>query len=316
MASDRSDLLHELLDDRILILDGAMGTMVQRFKLQEADFRGARFRNHSKDLKGFNDILVLTKPEIIESIHRDYFAAGADIVETNTFNAQSVSMANYAMSEFAYEVNKTAAELAKRVAHEFNERTPYKPRFVAGSIGPMDKALSYAFDENDSSKRMVTWDEVVAAYTEQIRGLVDGGVDLLLPETSFDTLNLKACLFAISRFFAQTGKALPVMVSATVFEQGGGSTLYGQSIEAFWSAVSNFPMLSIGFNCAVGPEKMRPWIEELSGIAPKPVSCYPNAGLPNALGEFDMTPDTMGRLVGEFAENGWVNIVGGCCGST
>ena len=313
---DTSSLLASLLDDRILILDGAMGTMVQQFKLQEADFRGERFRGHSKDLQGFNDILVLTKPEVIESIHRQYFEAGADIVETNTFNAQSVSMANYALSDCAYEVNKVAAELAKRVANEFNERSTDKPRFVAGSIGPMDKALSYAFDENDSSKRMVTWDEVVAAYTEQVRGLVDGGVDLLLPETSFDTLNMKACLFAIARFFEQTGKALPVMVSATVFEPGGGSTLYGQSIEAFWQAVSHFPMLSIGFNCAVGPEKMRPWIEELSGIAPKFVSCYPNAGLPNTLGEFDMTPDTMGQLVGEFASNGWVNIVGGCCGST
>jgi 5-methyltetrahydrofolate--homocysteine methyltransferase len=316
MASDSSEQLKQLLDDRILILDGAMGTMVQRFKLGEADFRGERFREHGQDLKGFNDILVLTKPDVIESIHRQYFEAGADIVETDTFNAQAVSMANYGLESVAYELNRTAAELAKRVANEFNERTPSRPRFVAGSIGPMDKALSHPYDDNDASKRLVTWDEVVAAYTDQIRGLVDGGVDLLLPETSFDTLNMKACLFAIARYFEQTGRTLPVMVSATVFEQGGGSTLYGQSIEAFWQAVSHFPMLSVGFNCAVGPEKMRPWIETLSGIAPKFVSCYPNAGLPNAMGEFDMTPDTMGRLVGEFASNGWVNIVGGCCGST
>lgn len=326
-----AESIEQLLTDRILILDGAMGTMVQRFKLNEADFRGDRFRDHTKDLQGLNDLLVLTRPDVIDSIHRQYFEAGADIVETNTFNAQTVSFTNYfpgiapgtlgdgariLQPSLAYEVNRAGAALAKAAALEFSERTPDKPRFVAGSIGPMDKALSYAFDENDASKRMVSWDEVVASYTEQIAGLVDGGADLLLPETSFDTLNMKACLFAIARYFERTGKVLPVMVSATVFEQGGGSTLYGQSIEAFWNSVSHFPMLSIGFNCAVGPEKMRPWIEELSGIAPKFVSCYPNAGLPNALGEFDMSPETMGKLVGEFAERGFVNIVGGCCGST
>ena len=320
--------IQQLLDDRILILDGAMGTMVQRFKLEEADFRGERFREHSKDLKGMNDILVITKPEVIDNIHRQYLAAGADIIETDTFNSQAVSLANYFPGieadpwgqkpglSLGYELNRVAAELAKKATLEFTERDPSKPRFVAGSIGPMDKALSYAFDENDSSRRMVSWDEVVASYIEQVRGLVDGGADLLLPETSFDTLNMKACLFAIAEYFKRTGKVLPVMVSATVFEQGGGSTLYGQSIEAFWDSVSHFPMLSIGFNCAVGPEKMRPWIEQLSSLAPKYVSCYPNAGLPNALGEFDMTPDTMGGLVADFAANGWVNIVGGCCGST
>ncbi len=320
--------IQQLLDNRILILDGAMGTMVQRFKLQEADFRGERFRDHSKDLKGMNDILVITKPEVIDNIHRQYLEAGADIIETDTFNAQSVSLANYFPGieadpwgekptiSLGYELNRAAAALAKKATLEFTERDPSKPRFVAGSIGPMDKALSYAFDENDSSRRMVSWDEVVAAYIEQIRGLVDGGADLLLPETSFDTLNMKACLFAIAEYFKRTGNVLPVMVSATVFEQGGGSTLYGQSIEAFWNSVAHFPILSIGFNCAVGPEKMRPWIEQLSSLTPKYVSCYPNAGLPNALGEFDMTPDTMGSLVAEFASNGWVNIVGGCCGST
>lgn len=316
MASDPSDSLSNLLEDRILILDGAMGTMVQRFKLEEADFRGERFRGHSQDLKGFNDILVLTKPKVIASIHRQYFEAGADIVETDTFNAQAVSMADYGLESLAYELNASAAKLARSVADEIQERDPSKPRFVAGSIGPMNRSLSNRWNDRDTDKPEVTFDEVVAAYTDQIRGLVDGGVDLLLPETSFDTINMKACLLAISRLFEQTGKRLPVMVSATVFEANGGTTLFGQSIEAFWQAVSHFPMLSIGFNCAVGPEKMRPWIQELSALAPKYVSCYPNAGLPNALGEFDMTPDTMGRLVGEFAENGWVNIVGGCCGST
>ena len=313
---DSSSLLASLLEDRILTLDGAMGTMVQRFKLEEADFRGERFREHSQDLKGFNDILVLTKPKVIESIHRQYFEAGADIVETDTFNAQAVSMADYGLESLAYELNASAARLARSVADEVQERDPSKPRFVAGSIGPMNRSLSNRWNDRDTDKPEVTFDEVVAAYTDQIRGLVDGGVDLLLPETSFDTINMKACLLAIARLFEQTGKRLPVMVSATVFEANGGTTLFGQSIEAFWQAVSHFPMLSIGFNCAVGPEKMRPWIQELSALAPRFVSCYPNAGLPNALGEFDMTPDTMGRLVGEFAENGWVNIIGGCCGST
>jgi 5-methyltetrahydrofolate--homocysteine methyltransferase len=316
MAADQSERLKQLLDERILILDGAMGTMVQQFKLQEADFRGERFREHGQDLKGFNDVLVLTKPEVIESIHRQYFEAGADIVETDTFNAQAVSMAEYGLEAVAYELNVAAARLARKVADEVQERDSSRLRFVAGSIGPMNRSLSNRWNDRDTDKPEVTFDQVVAAYTDQVRGLVDGGVDLLLPETSFDTINMKACLLAIARHFEQTGKTLPVMVSATVFEANGGTTLFGQSIEAFWHAVSHFPMLSIGFNCAVGPEKMRPWIQELSGLAPKYVSCYPNAGLPNALGEFDMTPDTMGRLVGEFAENGWVNIVGGCCGST
>jgi 5-methyltetrahydrofolate--homocysteine methyltransferase len=316
MSETTFDTLQNLLDDRILVLDGAMGTMVQRFKLEEPDFRGDRFRDHASDLKGLNDLLVLTKPEVISSIHDDYLAAGADIIETNTFNAQSVSLSTYGMADLAYEMNVAAARIAKASAEKFTEQNPAKQRFVAGAIGPMDKALSYAFDENDSSRRMVSWDEVVAAYADQIRGLVDGGCDILIPETSFDTLNMKACLYAISQYFEDTGKTLPVMISATVFEQGGGSTLYGQSIEAFWAAVSHFPMLSVGFNCAVGPEKMRPWLERLSGIAPKYVSCYPNAGLPNALGEFDMLPDTMGTHLRDFAEQGWVNFVGGCCGST
>jgi len=308
--------IQQLLDDRILILDGAMGTMVQRFKLEEPDFRGERFRDHSHDLKGCNDLLVMTRPDVIGSIHRQYLEAGADIIETDTFNAQAISLAEYGLESIAYELNVVAAKLARSVANEVQERDPAKPRFVAGSIGPMNRSLSNRWNDRDTDKPEVTFDQVVAAYTDQIRGLVDGGVDLLLPETSFDTINMKACLLAIARFFEQTGKPLPVMVSATVFEPNGGTTLFGQNIEAFWHAVSHFPMLSIGFNCAVGPEKMRPWIQELSALAPKYVSCYPNAGLPNALGEFDMTPDTMGQLVADFASNGWVNIVGGCCGST
>ncbi|MGE5192662.1 MAG: methionine synthase [Deltaproteobacteria bacterium] len=308
------ELLHELLATRILILDGAMGTMIQRYKLEEADFRGRQFADHPQDLQGCNDLLCLTQPQIIEEIHRQYFEAGADIVETNTFNSQAVSMARYRLQDHVYEMNRAAAELARRAADDFTARIPAKPRFVAGSIGPMDKALSMSRDVNDPGKREVTFDEVVAAYTEQIRGLVDGGVDLLLPETSFDTLNMKACLFAIARFFENAGVRLPVMVSGTVFE--GGRTLTMQSIEAFWVSISHFPMLSVGFNCALGPEKMRSYLERLTEIAPVYVSCYPNAGLPNALGEFDMTPQAFARYLREFASNGWLNIVGGCCGTT
>ena len=304
----------ELLDTRIALLDGAMGTMVQRHSLTEADFRGDRFRDHPKDLKGFNDLLVLTRPDVIAGIHRAYFEAGADIVETNTFNAQTISMADYEMQPLAYELNLAAAKLARGVADEFEERDPKRPRFVAGSIGPMSKSLSMSRDVNDPGKREATFDEVVTAYEEQIQGLLDGGVDLLLPETSFDTLNMKACLFAISKHFEATGRSVPVMVSGTIFD--GGRTLTAQSIEAFWTSVSHFPMASIGFNCALGPEKMRAYIERLADLAPPYISCYPNAGLPNALGEFDMTPDQMAGHLRDFASQGWVNVVGGCCGST
>ena len=315
-VSDASSIgqLSDLMSSRILLLDGAMGTMIQRHKLEEPDFRGDRFRDHPVLLKGFNDLLCLTRPEVIAGIHEAYLAAGADIIETNTFNAQKISMADYQMEPLAYELNVAAARLAKSAAEKYTERTPHKPRFVAGSIGPMSKTLSLSKDVNDPGKREVTFDEVVAGYTEQVRGLVEGGVDLLLPETSFDTLNMKACLFAISQFFEQTGRRLPVMVSGTIFD--GGRTLTAQSIEAFWTSISHFPMLSVGFNCALGPEKMRGYLERLAEFAPRFISCYPNAGLPNALGEFDMTPDIMARHIGDWASQGWVNVVGGCCGST
>jgi 5-methyltetrahydrofolate--homocysteine methyltransferase len=313
-VSPVEERLHELLDQRILILDGAMGTMIQRHKLDEAAFRGTRFARHPHDLKGCNDLLCLTQPAVIEVIHRQYLEAGADIVETNTFNSQSISMADYGLEEFVYEINKAAAELARRAADDFTKRSPARPRFVAGSIGPMNRSLSMSRDVNDPGKREVTFDQVVAAYEEQVRGLVDGGVDILLPETSFDTLNMKACLFAIAQFFERTGVRLPVMVSGTIFD--GGRTLTGQSLEAFWTSVAHFPMLSVGLNCALGPEKMRPYLERLSQIAPTFVSCHPNAGLPNAMGEFEMTPAVMTATVKEFAANGWLNIVGGCCGTT
>ena len=313
-TGSRTPQFLDLLDTRIALLDGAMGTMVQRYKLTEADFRGDRFRDHPKDLKGFNDLLVLTRPDVIGAIHRQYFAAGSDIVETNTFNAQSISMADYDMQPLAYELNVAAAKLARSVADEFEEKDPKRPRFVAGSIGPMSKSLSMSRDVNDPGKRETNFDEVVLAYTEQIKGLLDGGVDLLLPETSFDTLNMKACLFAIAKHFEESGRKVPVMVSGTIFD--GGRTLTAQSIEAFWTSIAHFPMVSVGFNCALGPEKMRGYIERLADLAPPYISCYPNAGLPNALGEFDMTPDQMASHLRGFAAEGWVNIVGGCCGST
>ena len=308
------ELLENLLQERILILDGAMGTMVQRYQLSEADFRGQQFRDHHKDLQGCNDLLVMTRPDVIGEIHSQYFAAGADIIETNTFNSQAISMADYDLQDVSYELNKVAAQLASSIARDFTAKEPHKPRFVAGSIGPMNRSLSYYGKCPDHGHREVSFDEVVAAYTDQIRGLVDGGVDLLLPETSFDTLNMKACLYAIARYAEETGNEIPVMVSGTVFD--GGRTLYAQSIEAFWASVAHYPMLSIGFNCALGPEKMRPFVERLHNIATPFMSCYPNAGLPNELGQFDMQPAQMGQHLRELAEPGWLNIVGGCCGST
>jgi 5-methyltetrahydrofolate--homocysteine methyltransferase len=312
--------LEELLAQRILVLDGAMGTMIQTHKLTEGDFRGERFRDFSrppgKGLKGCNDLLVLTQPRLIAEIHGAYFEAGADIVETNTFNANSISLAaDYGLEKYVFEMNRTAAEIARRVADDMTRRTPDRPRFVAGSIGPTTKSANVVVDVNDPSFRAVTFDELVESYTEQIAGLVAGGVDLLFPETAIDTLNLKACLFAIDRYFEQHGVRLPVMVSITVPSRDG-RTLSGQTPEAAWISVSQFDMLSIGINCALGAEQMRPHVEALAGVASCYLSCHPNAGLPNEFGEYDDTPEHMAQVLGEFAANGWVNIVGGCCGTT
>ncbi len=307
--------LEELLLTRILVLDGAMGTMIQQHQLDEADFRGKQFADHSKELRGCNDLLCLTRPEIIEDIHRQYFEAGADIVETNTFNAQSISMAEYRLESAVTAINLAAAQIARRVADEFTERNPDKPRFVAGSIGPTSRAASLSPDVNDPGFRAVTFDQLVAAYREQAEALIDGGVDILFPETTFDTLNLKACLFGISQVFDDRGITLPVMISATITD-ASGRTLSGQTVEAFWNSVAHFPALSVGLNCALGADKMRPYVEELARIAPCFLSCHPNAGLPNEFGAYDETPEYMGRLLSEFAENGWLNIVGGCCGTT
>jgi 5-methyltetrahydrofolate--homocysteine methyltransferase len=300
--------------ERILLLDGAMGTLMMALKLQEADFRGKHFANHPSKPAGCYDVLCLTRPDAVEAGHRQYLEAGSDLIETNSFVSNSVQLRRWGLQDHAYEINKAAAQCARRVADEFTKRTPHKPRFVAGSIGPSDQSLSLSPKVEDPGYREVTFDDMVASYTPQVQGLLDGGVDLLLPETSFDTLILKACLFAIDQEFQRRGSRVPVMISGTVFD--GGATLTGQKLDAFVTAVSHFDMLTLGLNCSLGGEKMRPYIEELSGLTEHYVHCYPNAGLPNAMGEFDETPEVTARLLREFALNGWVNIVGGCCGTT
>jgi 5-methyltetrahydrofolate--homocysteine methyltransferase len=304
--------IEELLAERILILDGAMGTMIHKRNPSEADYRGKRFANHSIDLKNHADIMVLTQPDWIADIHAQYFAAGADIVETNTFGATPLMMAEFEITELTHELNLKGAELARRVADDFTRKTPGKPRYVAGSIGPTKFMLSFNADK--PGFRPVTFEQMVDSYAAQVRGLLDGGVDLLLPETSFDTLNMKSCLYAIEKVFDEGGRRVPVMCSGTIFT--GGRTLTGQTLEAFWTALSHFPLLSIGLNCALGPEQMRGYVERLSSIVPRYVSCYPNAGMPNGMGGFDSTPEDVARNIREFAKNGWVNIVGGCCGTT
>lgn len=308
--------LHKLLRTRILVLDGAMGTMLQRYKLQEQDFRTERFADHAHELKGNNDLLSLTRPEIIRDIHKAYFEAGADIVETNTFTANSIAQADYGLEALAYEMNFHSAQLAREAADEYTQRTPHKPRFVAGAMGPTTKLLSLSPDVNDPGFRSMTWDELVASFSEQVRGLVDGGCDLLLIETITDTLNAKAALYAIQEYFDRTGTVLPVMISGTVVDMSG-RILSGQTIEAFWTSVSHMKhLLSVGLNCALGSAQMRPFIEELSTVATSFVSLYPNAGLPNEMGGYDETPNFMAKAAREYAESGFVNIVGGCCGTT
>lgn len=308
-------ILRKLLDERILIIDGAMGTMVQRYKLQEADYRGERFKDWHSDVKGNNDLLCLTQPQIIKEIHKQYLQAGANIIETNTFNAQAISLADYDMQSLAYEVNVAAAKIAKEAVQEY-KAAQTADCFVAGAIGPMNKTLSLSPDVNNPGYRAVTFDEVADAYYEQIKGLVDGGVDLLLVETIFDTLNAKAAIYAINKYFRDTKhEKLPVMISGTITD-ASGRTLSGQTLEAFYISVMHANPISIGLNCALGAQQMRPHVEELSEIAACYVSAYPNAGLPNAMGEYDESPEQTAAIVGEWAKEGWVNMVGGCCGTT
>ncbi len=313
MTSTREQL-EEILSERILILDGAMGTMIHAHKPEEEDYRGERFANHTKLLKNCTEVMALTQPKMIEDIHTLYLEAGADIIETDSFNSNALSMADYDLEHLSIELNQAAAQIARRAADAMTKRTPDRPRFVAGSIGPTNKTLNISGNVNDPGYRATTWDEMVAAYYDQVHGLVTGGVDIILAETAFDTLNMKACLFAIDDYFTRNDMKLPVMVSTTIFN--GGKTLTAQSVEAFWASVSQFDMLSVGMNCALGPEQMRPYLERLSEIAPVRISVYPNAGLPNVMGGFDETPEQMGRALSEWAQNGWLNIVGGCCGTT
>ncbi len=313
--------IRQELGKRILIIDGAMGTMIQQHKLSESDYRGERFKDWKHDVKGNNDLLSLTQPHIIKDIHKEYLAAGADIIETNTFNAQKISLADYHMQEFDYELNFESAKIARQVVEEFTVQSSkskvgqHENKYVAGALGPTNRTLSLSPDVNDPGYRAVTWDEVVDAYAEQTRGLIDGGVDLLLIETIFDTLNAKAALFAVQTVMEEKGVKLPVMISGTITD-ASGRTLSGQTVEAFLNSVSHVDLLSVGLNCALGAKEMRPYLEELSQKAPFYISCYPNAGLPNQFGEYDETPEHMGNDIHDFLESGFVNIVGGCCGTT
>ncbi len=310
--------IEQLLKERIVILDGAMGTMIQQRKLDEAAFRGDRFKDWKKDLKGHNDLLNLTQPTIIEDIHREYLEAGADIVETNTFNSQAISLADYQMDRLGYELSKAGAECARRAVGKVQAAQPGRRCFVAGAIGPTTKTSSISTDVNNPGARGTTYEELVEAYGEQVRGLLDGGVDLLLVETIFDTLNAKAAFFAIQQAFASGARRVPVMASVTFIQAGSNRGVTGQTVEAFWNSISHVPLLSVGMNCALGPKEMRPLIEELAHIAPIHISAHPNAGLPNPLlpTGFPETPESLAPQLREWAQNGWLNIVGGCCGTT
>jgi len=305
------ETIESLIGQRILILDGAMGTMIQRHLLEEIDFREGAFENHDKPLKGNNDLLSITRPEIIKEIHREYFKAGADIVETNTFSGTSVAQADYNLEHAVYQINYESAKIAKEVADEFTD----KPRFVAGSIGPTNRTTSISPDVNDPGFRAINFDELVTAYKEQVLALIEGGVDLLLVETVFDTLNAKAALFAIQEVFDERNKALPIMVSGTITDQSG-RTLTGQTTEAFLISLSHVKLLSIGLNCALGASLMRPYLQILNKTSPFPISAHPNAGLPNEFGEYDETPEMMAEQIEVFLKDGLINIIGGCCGTT
>ncbi len=327
--------LQDCLKERILIIDGAMGTMIQRHKLEEKDYRGERFKNWHTDVKGNNDLLSITQPQIIEDIHKQYLEAGADIIETNTFSSTSIAQADYDMQSLAYELNVASAKAARVAADEYTKANPDKPRFVAGAIGPLNKTLSLSPDVNNPGFRSVTFDEVANAYTEQIKGLVDGGVDIILIETIFDTLNAKAAIYAFLNYFKNNplikaeanqnnsasipplggGGALPIMISGTITD-ASGRTLSGQTLEAFYVSVMHANPISIGLNCALGASEMRTHIEELSQIAGCYTSAYPNAGLPNAFGEYDEQPHETAHIIQDWAKEGFVNIVGGCCGTT
>lgn len=309
--------IREALNKKIMVIDGAMGTMIQQHKPEEKDFRGQKFKDWHKDLRGNNDLLSLTRPDIVQSIHKEYLDAGADIIETNTFSSTSIAQADYDLQHIAYELNVAAVKCARKAIDEFeNENAGCDPKFIAGAIGPLNKTLSLSPDVNNPGFRTVTFDEVAEAYYEQVRGLSDGGADLLLIETIFDTLNAKAAIYAIKKYFRDTGKhELPIMISGTITD-ASGRTLSGQTLEAFYISISHAKPVSVGLNCALGAKEMRPHIQELSDIATSYTSAYPNAGLPNAFGEYDELPEETAHIIEEWAADGYLNIVGGCCGTT
>lgn len=300
---------------RILVLDGAMGSLIQTYNLEEEDFRGERFKNHTHSLKGNNDLLALVRPDILKEIHCLYLEAGADILETNTFSGTTIAQADYALEDAVYDINFASAKVAKEAADEYTVINPDKPRYVAGSIGPTNRTLSLSPDVNDPGYRAVTWDQVVTAYKEQAKALIDGGVDVLLIETVFDTLNAKACMYAIDEVYEEMGVNLPIMVSGTITD-ASGRTLSGQTAEAFLTSVSHMDLLSVGFNCALGANMMKPYLDVVSKNTHFNVSAHPNAGLPNEFGEYDETPEDMALQIKDFLDNSLVNIIGGCCGTT
>lgn len=306
--------IHEVLKERILVLDGAMGTMIQRHKLEEEDFRGELLKGHASPLKGNNDLLSLTQPEIILEIHKAYFEAGADIAETNTFNANAISQADYKAENLVYQMNVESAKLAREAADYYTALEPDKPRFVAGSLGPTNRTASLSPDVNNPAFRAVTFDELKEAYKEQAQGLLDGGSDMLLVETIFDTLNAKAALFGIQELFDETGREIPIMVSGTITD-ASGRTLSGQTTQAFLISISHINLLSVGLNCALGADQLRPYLQVLDKESPFFVSAHPNAGLPNEFGEYDETPELMGQQIEEYLKEGLVNVIGGCCGT-
>jgi 5-methyltetrahydrofolate--homocysteine methyltransferase len=307
--------IQDLLRERILVLDGAMGTMIQRYKLEENDFRGDRFKDHPHPLKGNNDLLSITRPDIIKVIHREYLEAGADILETNTFSGTTIAQADYHLQDAVYDINFYSAKIAREVADEFSKKDPSRPRFVAGAMGPTNKVASLSPDVNNPGFRAITFDELAVAYKQQAIALLDGGVDILLLETITDTLNTKAALFSIQEILEERNLDVPIMVSGTITD-ASGRTLSGQTTEAFLVSVSHVPLLSIGLNCALGADMLRPYLQVLNEKAPFFVSAYPNAGLPNEFGHYDQTPEQMAVLVEEYLKEGLVNIIGGCCGTT
>src|SRR5882757_447784 len=319
MSLDRREAriaaLKNLLEERIVILDGAMGTMIQAQQLDEATFRGSQFAKHPKDLRQNYDVLNITQPHIVQAIQRQYLEAGADIIKTNTFNSNAISTLDYGLENHVHEINVAGAEIARQVADEFGASHPGRQCFVAGSMGPTNRTASMSQDVNSPASRGVTFDKLREVYYEQARGLVEGGVDIILVETIFDTLNAKAALFAIDEHFEEIGTRLPIMISGTITDVSG-RTLSGQTAEAFWNSVRHAKPLSVGFNCALGAKQLRPHVEELARIADVYVSAHPNAGLPNAMAEYDELPDETAGLIREWAESGWLNITGGCCGTT